>query len=240
MAVCPVAGYTRGIGKLRLGFTHRLGKPIDALLSGQEGGPDAISSPLGDHGIGGAADVEDGTTGGGHDPLVIFVIPGGVMPEGAVVVHLDAHERGGTGGTFERGAVELDDQPVGQSRPIGVAKDENPAGIDIVIGFDQGDEILDKGHIGGLVTVPVESKVHFDRPNERWEVFAEITLSAICENSPIQAGSDWLVSFSRYDYTRSAEGMTFEVSTSPHKQPSFHRQQEWTLLILEYASESLG
>lgn len=107
------------------------------------------------------------------------------MPEGAVVVHLGEHERGGTGGTFERGAVELDDQPVGQSRPIGVAKDENPAGIDIVIGFDQGDEISDKGHIGGLVTVPVESKVHFDRPNERWEVFAEITLSAICENSPI-------------------------------------------------------
>lgn len=81
------------------------------------------------------------------------------MPEGAVVVHLGEHERGGTGGTFERGAVELDDQPVGQSRPIGVAKDENPAGIDIVIGFDQGDEISDKGHIGDLS--PYLSKAKF-------------------------------------------------------------------------------
>ena len=92
-----------------------------------------------------------------------------------------------------------------------------------------------------IVTVPVESMVQIDRPNNRWEVFAEIPLAEICENTPTQPGSDWLVSFSRYDYTRSAEGMTFELfSTSAHKQPSFHRQQEWTLLILGHASESLG
>jgi len=102
-------------------------------------------------------------------------------------------------------------------------------------------ENLDETLRPTLVTVPVESMVQIDRPNNRWEVFAEVPLSAICENTPTQPGSDWLVSFSRYDYTRSAEGMTFELfSTSPHKQPSFHRQQEWTLLTLGQAMESPG
>ena len=71
--------------------------------------------------------------------------------------------------------------------------------------------------------------------------FDQIPRAEICENTPIQAGSDWLASFSRYDYTRSAEGMTFELFfTSPHKKPFFHRQQEWTLLTLGQARESPG
>jgi hypothetical protein len=32
-----------------------------------------------------------------------------------------------------------------------------------------------------LVTVGIESTVRFDRPNESWEIFAEIPLAAICD-----------------------------------------------------------
>jgi hypothetical protein len=84
------------------------------------------------------------------------------------------------------------------------------------------------------VTVPLKSVVRIDRPNERWEVFAEIPLDAISENS-VQPGSQLLASFSRYDYTRTADGMSQELySTSLHKELSFHRQQEWTLVTLGF------
>jgi 2-hydroxy-3-oxopropionate reductase len=41
--------------------------------------------------------------------------------------------------------------------------------------------------------------------------------------------STWRVSFSRYDYTRGVSAPVIS-STSPHAQPSFHRQHEWGVL----------
>jgi hypothetical protein len=73
------------------------------------------------------------------------------------------------------------------------------------------------------------SEVYIDHANARWEVFAEIPLSPLCESAPLSTSSEWLVSFSRYDYTRTDNGMTAELfSTSPHAELSFHRQHEWS------------
>jgi hypothetical protein len=84
-----------------------------------------------------------------------------------------------------------------------------------------------------FVKVDLESTVRIDRQNECWVIFAEIPLAAICEDGPVLPESRWLISFSRYDYTRTPDGMTAELfSTSPHQELSFHRQHEWTLITL--------
>jgi hypothetical protein len=76
------------------------------------------------------------------------------------------------------------------------------------------------------------SKVRIDHVTARWEVFAEIPLGPLCESAPLSTCSEWLVSFSRYDYTRTDNGMTAELfSTSPHAELSFHRQHEWSVII---------
>ena len=83
------------------------------------------------------------------------------------------------------------------------------------------------------VTPPIESVVQIDRQNDRWEVFAAIPLTLICESESGRAGTQLLASFSRYDYTRTPGGITAELfSTSPHRELSFHRQQEWSLVKL--------
>jgi hypothetical protein len=83
------------------------------------------------------------------------------------------------------------------------------------------------------VDIPLHSEVRIDRVAARWEVFAEIPLASLCESAPLSASTEWLVSFSRYDYTRSPAGLTTELfSTSPHAELSFHRQHEWTSIHL--------
>jgi hypothetical protein len=81
--------------------------------------------------------------------------------------------------------------------------------------------------------IPLHSEVRIDNAAARWEVFAEIPLAPLCESAPLSASSEWLVSFSRYDYTRTDDGMTAELfSTSPHAKLSFHRQHEWSSVHL--------
>jgi hypothetical protein len=71
-----------------------------------------------------------------------------------------------------------------------------------------------------------ESHVWVNAQQQRWSVLASIPTVAVYDRPGQQAGTEWLFSFSRYDYTR---GRTAPVisSTSPHTAPSFHRQQEW-------------
>jgi hypothetical protein len=83
------------------------------------------------------------------------------------------------------------------------------------------------------VNIPLHSEVRIDNVAARWEVLAEIPLAPLCESAPLSASSEWLVSFARYDYTRTDNGMTAELfSTSPHAELSFHRQHEWSSVHL--------
>jgi hypothetical protein len=63
----------------------------------------------------------------------------------------------------------------------------------------------------------------------QWFVLAQIPVASVCDRPAPLPGSEWLFSFSRYDYTR---GRTEPVcsSTSPHAVMDFHRQQEWGTL----------
>jgi hypothetical protein len=71
-----------------------------------------------------------------------------------------------------------------------------------------------------------ESHVWVNAQQQGWSVLASIPSAAVYDRPGQLAGTEWLFSFSRYDYTR---GRTAPVisSTSPHTAPSFHRQQEW-------------
>jgi hypothetical protein len=60
----------------------------------------------------------------------------------------------------------------------------------------------------------------------RWFVFAEIPVKSVSENPKLLPGSEWLFSFSRYDYTRGRKEPVIS-STSPHTKPDFHCQSEW-------------
>ena len=59
-----------------------------------------------------------------------------------------------------------------------------------------------------------------------WFAFAEIPVKAVSENPKPLRGSEWLFSFSRYDYTRGHKEPVIS-STSPHTKPDFHCQFEW-------------
>jgi hypothetical protein len=84
------------------------------------------------------------------------------------------------------------------------------------------------------VNITLHSEVRIDHAAARWEVFAEIPLAPLCETAPLSTSAAWLVSFSRYDYTRTPAGLTAELfSTSPHAELSFHRQHEWSSVHLD-------
>ena len=71
--------------------------------------------------------------------------------------------------------------------------------------------------------------------SRQWCVFAEIPAASVCEPAGLLAGSQWFFSFSRYDYYRGQSEPVIS-STSPHAQPSFHRQQEWgTMTFTDHA-----
>jgi hypothetical protein len=62
-----------------------------------------------------------------------------------------------------------------------------------------------------------------------WRVVAAIPLAIVQENGTPGPGTQWLFSFSRYDYTHGAEKPVVS-SSSPHQKLSFHRQEEWGTL----------
>lgn len=78
----------------------------------------------------------------------------------------------------------------------------------------------------------IESRVRVDAARNRWWVQALIPFDLVAEAGPVRAGSRWLFSFSRYDYTRGQDKPILS-STSPHQQVNFHRQQEWGSLIFQ-------
>lgn len=72
----------------------------------------------------------------------------------------------------------------------------------------------------------IESRVLCEPERQRWSVLATLPLDRMAENGPVNAGDEWLYSFSRYDYTRGRSAPVLS-STSPHTVLSYHRQQEW-------------
>ncbi len=63
-----------------------------------------------------------------------------------------------------------------------------------------------------------------------WIALAALPASLAGAADASLAGSSWHFSFSRYDYTRGSSEPVLS-STSPHAAPSFHRQQEWGVLV---------
>lgn len=77
----------------------------------------------------------------------------------------------------------------------------------------------------------IGSRVQVDAANGCWRVLASIPLARVAENGPAAVGDTWRFSFSRYDYTQGQAAPVLS-STSPHRVLSYHRQQEWGMLIL--------
>ncbi len=77
----------------------------------------------------------------------------------------------------------------------------------------------------------IESAAFIDASEARWTVAARLPLERICEQSRPRTGSEFLVSFSRYDYTR-GQAQPVHSSTSAHAKLDFHRQQEWRRIVL--------
>ena len=71
-----------------------------------------------------------------------------------------------------------------------------------------------------------------DRAAGWWEVLARVPFESVAESGAAPAGTRWLFSFSRYDYTRGVQAPVL-ASTSPHPVCNFHRQTEWGTLTME-------
>jgi hypothetical protein len=65
-----------------------------------------------------------------------------------------------------------------------------------------------------------------------WYVYAELNAAELRDHAGSLQGRQWRVSFSRYDYTRNRNQPVIS-STSPHAEPDFHRQEEWSILCFE-------
>jgi hypothetical protein len=78
-----------------------------------------------------------------------------------------------------------------------------------------------------LVREPLfKSTTWIEPASHRWSVLAEIPAPALLEKPAPLPGSEWLFSFSRYDYIRGG-GKPVLSSTSAHRGPKFHCQEEW-------------
>jgi hypothetical protein len=75
-----------------------------------------------------------------------------------------------------------------------------------------------------------ESSTVIDEDASRWFVFARIPARLVGKADAINSGTFWRFSFSRYDASRDASRPILS-STSPHREISFHRQQEWGRLV---------
>lgn len=65
-----------------------------------------------------------------------------------------------------------------------------------------------------------------------WSAFVKIPASIVPDGTPFFPGEKMLLSFSRYDGDKNGMNAVLS-STSPHTQPSFHRQEEWRKVILD-------
>ncbi len=139
-----------GIGELRAGFTHRLSEAIDALLGRDEGADGAGAAVVGDERIGRAVEADDAAAFGRRDGLIVSIAAGGIEPEGAVVIHLGEHLGDLAACILKGGTIELDEQAVCHARAVGVAKDGDSTGIDIVVGLEECNEVADEGDVGRL------------------------------------------------------------------------------------------
>lgn len=68
-----------------------------------------------------------------------------------------------------------------------------------------------------------DSRVEVDPAEHIWRAWVAISRARIEENG---RADDWLVSFARYDYSRSRVAPVLS-SASPHPVADFHRQSEW-------------
>jgi len=73
----------------------------------------------------------------------------------------------------------------------------------------------------------ITSSVRLEPEANRWHVHAQLPVEHLLINN--RDDSRWLVSFSRYDYTR-GKSHPVHSSTSPHAKLDFHRQEEWALV----------
>jgi hypothetical protein len=74
------------------------------------------------------------------------------------------------------------------------------------------------------------SRTHIDAAQNIWKVLAEIPGQKLTAKAAIDAGEEWMFSFSRYDYTRGQPKPVLS-STSRHSRPHFHDRQDWGTLI---------
>lgn len=77
----------------------------------------------------------------------------------------------------------------------------------------------------------VATRAREDLPG--WEVVAIVPVETVAEEKKSLPGSEWLVSFSRYDAVPSGDKDPILSSTSPHEVVNFHRQEEWRRIRFE-------
>ncbi|MDA3873989.1 MAG: carbohydrate-binding family 9-like protein [Kiritimatiellae bacterium] len=74
------------------------------------------------------------------------------------------------------------------------------------------------------------SRVELQPEKRRWRILARIEFAKLGSKTPPQPGSDWQVSFSRYDYSQNRVSPILS-SSSNHTKVDFHRQEEWNILM---------
>jgi hypothetical protein len=82
----------------------------------------------------------------------------------------------------------------------------------------------------------IESRAKVLAQDNRWLALASIPFAMVAEARHPEAGSQWLFSFSRYDYHPGNPSPTLS-SSSAHEMPvSFHRQEDWG--VLKFVADS--
>ena len=76
----------------------------------------------------------------------------------------------------------------------------------------------------------IESRAKVLAQDNRWLVLASIPFAMVAESGKPEAGSQWLFSFSRYDYYQGNPSPILSSSSSHNMPVSFHRQEDWGLL----------
>lgn len=77
------------------------------------------------------------------------------------------------------------------------------------------------------------------KSSDRWHVLAEIPATSAHADFTSLAGTEWQISFGRYDYTRGHSKPVIS-STSLHAAPDFHRTQEWQKILFTTPSSELN
>ncbi|MEX2606973.1 MAG: carbohydrate-binding family 9-like protein [Kiritimatiellia bacterium] len=76
------------------------------------------------------------------------------------------------------------------------------------------------------------SRVNIQAEKQQWQVLVRVEFAKLDHKTPPQPGTEWRISFSRYDYS---QDRNFPVlsSTSHHTKIDFHRQEEWNRMIFD-------